>query len=453
MYQFIYSAILLTLFSTPIFCTQAYNYTTSSAPHLACPPSTTDCDGVPECEDGSDERCCPAGWATCYNGVCFNETKRCDKVQECNNNFDELLCSDGLNYTMGPCQDSACSHELVVEGNLKMCLHLNESECSRTSRQQSPGDASSGDANGHHPELCDLHDPHASCPSGGSRDGESWGYGASDGPSTWPTTFPEYCAGEKQSPIDIDVGSSTKANPGPISVTNWEKSENGKITNNGHSLVFQFKDQAVKPTASGGRLGKLSYDFLQLHFHWGKDPMSGSEHTRGGTKFPLEMHMVHVLRENFNPLNQSPTGLSYGLAVLGFFFEVTAGNNTRFAPIIDAIDSSKTTGKGLVADVNDIKLEDFVGGGGVGDVYYYYSGGLTTPKCNEAVLWTVYDKAIPISEVQLSVFSNFEDGKLSGNFRPPQPLNGRRVWKRDPSLPLDNFVTTAQLYGYNLGIM
>ena len=57
-----------------------------------------------------------------------------------------------------------------------------------------------------------------------------------------------------------------------------------------------------------------------------------------------------------------------------FCSQVTAGNNTRLQPIIDSIDNSTQTGKGLVANVNDVKLEDFVREDGVGDIYYYYSG-------------------------------------------------------------------------------
>jgi carbonic anhydrase len=35
------------------------------------------------------------------------------------------------------------------------------------------------------------------------------------------------------------------------------------------------------------------YIFAQIHFHWGEDNLSGSEHTLNDKHFPLEVHLVH----------------------------------------------------------------------------------------------------------------------------------------------------------------
>ena len=37
------------------------------------------------------------------------------------------------------------------------------------------------------------------------------------------------------------------------------------------------------------------------------------------------------------------------------------------------------------------------------DKFYRYSGSLTTPGCNEIVTWTVFDKPIYLSEIQVSL--------------------------------------------------
>merc|ERR1712226_375883 len=73
----------------------------------------------------------------------------------------------------------------------------------------------------------------------------------------------------------------------------------------------------------------------------------------------------------------------------------------------------------------------------VGD-YYYYQGGLTTPTCDEVVLWTNYMATIPISEAQLAKFRVLVDStgtSLNDNYRPPQPLNARTIYMSKAAEP------------------
>jgi len=70
--------------------------------------------------------------------------------------------------------------------------------------------------------------------------------------------------------------------------------------------------------------------------------------------------------------------------------------------------------------------------------YYRYLGSLTTPACFESVTWTVFNRVIFISERQAEILSTstYEYKKdaeknrvIENNFRPIQPLNGRRVYR------------------------
>ena len=54
---------------------------------------------------------------------------------------------------------------------------------------------------------------------------------------------------------------------------------------------------------------------------------------------------------------------------------------------------------------------------------YRYSGSLTTPPCNEQVRWAVIAEPIEFSQEQIETFEEF----YSGNSRPLQPLNGRKI--------------------------
>ena len=73
---------------------------------------------------------------------------------------------------------------------------------------------------------------------------------------------------------------------------------------------------------SGGEL-KGSYRAVQFHFHWGPDDNNGSEHTVGGRRFPLEMHVVHnkigtrKVEEKINKMGE------IGIAVAAFLFEIS----------------------------------------------------------------------------------------------------------------------------------
>ena len=61
----------------------------------------------------------------------------------------------------------------------------------------------------------------------------------------------------------------------------------------------------------------------------------------------------------------------------------------------------------------------------------FLQGSLTTPTCNEAVLWTNFLQPFTISEAQLDKFRRLKDSKglsMSDNFRPGQALNGRTVF-------------------------
>ena len=58
--------------------------------------------------------------------------------------------------------------------------------------------------------------------------------------------------------------------------------------------------------------------------------------------------------------------------------------------------------------------------------FYRYSGSLTTPLCTENVIWTVFEEPVVFSEDELKDFRTY---LFSTNFRQPQPLNGRIVYR------------------------
>ena len=84
--------------------------------------------------------------------------------------------------------------------------------------------------------------------------------------------------------------------------------------------------------------------------------------------------------------------------------------------------------------------------------YFRYNGSFTTPSCQEGVLWSVYNKTIPISENQVNIqiihifscsnyksFLNsifkmnaFYKNDLKSNFRGIQDLHDRKLYFSKP---------------------
>merc|ERR1740124_978334 len=63
--------------------------------------------------------------------------------------------------------------------------------------------------------------------------------------------------------------------------------------------------------------------------------------------------------------------------------------------------------------------------------FWRYQGSLTTPTCDEIVIWTVFKNKVTLSKRQIEKFFDLKTksgGDLEENFRPPQALNGRDVW-------------------------
>ncbi|XP_033126916.1 putative carbonic anhydrase 5, partial [Anneissia japonica] len=175
---------------------------------------------------------------------------------------------------------------------------------------------------------------------------------------------------------------------------------------------------------SGGGLTD-AYNAAQLHFHWGSVSSQGSEHTIDGMEYPAELHIVHV--KDGLTLAEALTDPS-GLAVLGFLIEVSDEDNDDFAPLIDAIvdlDDDVVLNTSIV--LGDIIPNDV-------SAFYRYDGSLTTPTCDEAVIWTVFKSTISLSESQLDVFRDLTDGdgnSISNNYRPPQPVNTRTIYRSE----------------------
>ena len=100
----------------------------------------------------------------------------------------------------------------------------------------------------------------------------------------------------------------------------------------------------------------------------------------------MELHLVHYKAKHGSLGDAVKAGGQDALAVLGIFFEIQQDDNKHIEKLIEAVKEVKENGD--ETEMKQMPLKDFLPRNT--DQYYRYQGGLTTPTCNEIVVWTVF---------------------------------------------------------------
>ncbi|XP_077062343.1 carbonic anhydrase 4-like [Siphateles boraxobius] len=266
--------------------------------------------------------------------------------------------------------------------------------------------------------------------------------------TTWSQIAPQSCNGSSQSPINI-VTASVQGNPNLTSFNFAgfdDKTSLMSIVNSGDSVVVSLDDG--KMTVQGGGLPGV-YNTKQFHLHWGNGSLSpGSEHTVDGKQYPMELHIVNVhSKYNGDVAAALASKDSTALAALGFFIEGTnEQNKTKSWDILTSFLSRIPSSGNATSDImNQITMDSLLEGVNR-TKYYRYQGSLTTPNCNEVVIWTVFKDPFKASQDLISegnsVINRFSTTTffkssplvlMTNNFRGVQPLNGRVVTSQPSS--------------------
>ncbi|XP_060523866.1 putative carbonic anhydrase 3 isoform X2 [Cylas formicarius] len=235
--------------------------------------------------------------------------------------------------------------------------------------------------------------------------------------------WPELCqSGSRQSPIGLSPSIAMWKNFSRLIMEGYGQRTVAVMKNNGHSAEVRLK-HVQNPKVHGGGLPGF-YELDHLHFHW------QSEHTVDDIRFPLELHLVHHIKGmEMTEAVEHPNGV----AVFAVMLEISPDDEEDFEPLLDILDNLKDT-VGEVRQLTDFSVKDFLPKDKAG--FYRYEGSLTTPNCNEGVIWTVFTNTLRISRSQVKKFEQIkttEKSPLTQNFRGIQPLNGRAVYlKRSP---------------------
>ncbi|NWX00873.1 CAH15 anhydrase, partial [Caloenas nicobarica] len=231
-----------------------------------------------------------------------------------------------------------------------------------------------------------------------------WCYDSQDpkcGPSHWKE-LKATCGGDKQSPVNIDRHQLQRdGGLGDILFEGYDQAPPGKwrLTNDGHTVMLSLESESVPEhitISSGGLPGR--YRALQLHFHWGSPAGNGSEHTLDGHQLPMELHIVHI-NVKYRTLAEAK-GHPNGLAVLGFFFQVSKTPNTNYNTIVAGLRNVSRAGDSVDL-ASTFRLSTLLPPTRHLSRYYRYQGSLTTPDCSEVVVWTLFEELVEIGQEQV----------------------------------------------------
>ncbi|XP_066443457.1 carbonic anhydrase 4 [Eleutherodactylus coqui] len=253
-------------------------------------------------------------------------------------------------------------------------------------------------------------------------------------PSKW-NNISASCTQRKQSPIDIITCHATfDPNLKPFKFDGYDKERELKLENNGHSVELTLADQEAIQITGGGLPG--TYVATQLHFHWGNESKSGSEHYLNGEQYAMELHIVHKRKAGSDTRGRSTA--TSELAVLGFFYDVGLPNN-GYNNLTKALERITLPAQSTVLRV---RLQDLIPKEEQLKLFYRYEGSLTTPHCNETVIWTVFPAIIQLNKSQINAFSKnlrySKDQEMIANFRPIQSRNGRTIFTSGVDAVLPN---------------
>lgn len=285
----------------------------------------------------------------------------------------------------------------------------------------------------------------------------AWSYDlkAADGPLKWPLLFNSktgkgFCNAAMQSPIDIKTSESVKGAKSSL-LLKWQNKTDFTITNNGKFIQI-----------TGDALGGDTTWFKDREYNLTRVLMHApSEHRINGVQFPLELQFMHARKEG-NTTEYMSFAVMYQMgssAALESSAKYTVESQIVQNPALaqELLWSSLPKKAG---ETKKVKSSNGPEGWLSMDTlmpakkdYYQYTGSLTYPPCTPGFEWLIFTDHRFLTYEQAAVYP------LKGDFRPPQPLDARRVkWLTGaaktapaPKSSQKAFSMDCGLYGDNCG--
>jgi carbonic anhydrase len=235
----------------------------------------------------------------------------------------------------------------------------------------------------------------------------------------------------KQSPIDLlpSITAFDGTLENAVFKFNYNDSNASQVVNLGTCVAVKFAD---------GNSNDLTVSFLpeeEFHlemvtFHWGTEPMNGSEHTVGGVGYAGEAHFIHrnTKHANLELALKQPNGV----VAFAVFLNESHDNNQSLQPVIDLLNDVRY--KGAESALKHFQASQLLPGSEKNKEFWVYEGSETVEPFRESVKWIVFRSALPISSEQLEKLRRLYRSRAEDeveehmiSIRPLQAPNSRLV--------------------------
>ncbi|XP_020299959.1 carbonic anhydrase 1-like [Pseudomyrmex gracilis] len=236
--------------------------------------------------------------------------------------------------------------------------------------------------------------------------------------------------GSLKSPINLNISDMKVVELNPVEWFNYDSTPKKlKLTNTGRTVLLSATWQAERPYLRGGPFVS-SYKFSQIHFHWGKTDMNGSEHYVDGGSVPMEMHAVHFKSDY--ETHEAALRKDDGISILVYFLQLQAAPNPFLDDIIRALPFIQTVHSSvrLISFPLTNLLRSFQRD------YFVYWGSVMLTNIRNSILWLITREPIGISLEQVAKFRTVQDERgvpILTNRQALQDRGGRNIFFVCPS--------------------
>ncbi|XP_066581981.1 carbonic anhydrase 1-like [Prorops nasuta] len=235
--------------------------------------------------------------------------------------------------------------------------------------------------------------------------------------------------GRLESPIDLNMSHMTQIQLPPLQWLNYEiPPKKLKIANTGSTVIISAKWERERAHLFGGPFLQ-SFIFSQIHFHWGENDMSGSEHYVDGGRMPMELHAVHFKSDYAS--QEEALLKPDGIAILVYFFKLQDLENPYINEILQALNFIRAahTSIRLVPSTLTNLIKPFE------HDYFTYWGSIKIYRRPCSVLWLVSREPIGITSGQIMQFRTLrsvDETPILSNCRPLQDKQDRTIFYISP---------------------